>query len=71
MRINSRHINKRRYAHRLVVEKRRKLTHVGKSWLNCLRAIWRGAVYSTSAYKGNPTTFYLRRGIAAHASFIL
>lgn len=47
------------------------LSHVCKSWLNCLRAIWRGAVYSTSAYKGIPTTFQLRRGIAAHASFLL
>ncbi len=60
-------VNKRRYAHHLVVEKRRKLTHVCKSWLNCLHVIRRGAVYSTSAYKGNPTTFYLRRGIAVHA----
>lgn len=31
----------------------------------------RGAVYSTSAYKGNPTTFFLRRGIAVHASTFL
>lgn len=42
-----------------------------RSWLSCLHVIRRGAVYSTSAYKGNPTSFYLRRGIAVHASFII
>ena|GEM_PF-2134714 len=47
------------------------LPHVCKSWLNCLHVIRRGAVYSTSAYKGIPTTFQLRRGIAARASFFL
>lgn len=42
-----------------------------RSWLNCLHAIRRGAVYSTSAFKGIPTTFSLRRGIAAHASIYI
>ena len=42
-----------------------------RSWLICLHVIGRGAVYSTSAYKGNPTTYSLRRGIAAHASFFI
>ncbi len=44
------------------------LLKYARSWLNCLRAMRRGAVHSTSAFQGNPTTFYLRRGMAAHAS---
>ena len=46
------------------------LLKYARSWLNCLHVIGVELFYSTSAYKGNPTTFQLRRGIAAHASFI-
>lgn len=40
-----------------------------RSWSNGLHIIRCGAVVSTPAYKGNPTTFYLRRGMTVHASF--